>query len=224
MNSVPDKKRRIFNLKQCRVRFAWLTLVLITIALEIFLVPYFVPTITMETPQDEKYLLPWKDTFSFPYSSVRIDLEVYDLVFPDRATPWVNDVVIYSFNITNLTNRTLEINHTLSVVNPIFESFENMSVTLENGTTKSLGREKVVFKNEGINEVDIVFNITDVEKIWIEHYMWTVTRQTENSILFGKYGQILTLIILIPSTIIAIKNLKDLALKSPDEEHPGIKG
>lgn len=224
MNSVLDKARRIFNLKQCRVSFAWLTLVLAIITLEIFLLPYFVPTITMETPQDEKYLLPWKYTWNFPYFSVRIDLEVYDLVFPDRATPWVNDVVIYSFNITNLTNRTLEINHTLSIVNPIFESFENMSVTLENGTTKSLGREKVVFKNEGMNEVDIVFNITDDEYIRVEHYMYTVTRQTENSILFSKYGQILTLIILIPSTIIAIKNLKDLVLKSPCEEHPSTKG
>jgi len=151
----------------------------------------------------------------FPFM---IDLEVHDLVFPDRATPWVNDVIVYSFNITNLTNRTLEINHTLSVVNPIFESFENTSFTLNQGSTISLDREKVVFKNEGMNEVDIIFNTTDFDMIKVEHYVWTVTRQTENSILFSKYGQILTLIVLIPSTIIAIKNLKDLVIKKPPDK------
>jgi hypothetical protein len=193
-------------------------LVLGIVALEMFLIPYFVPTMRMETPQDEKYLLPWTHRLNISDFPVVIDLEVHDLVFPDRATPWVNDVIVYSFNITNLTNRTLEINHTLSVVSPIFESFENTTVTLDKGATASLDREKVVFKNEGMNEVYVVFNVTDSDRIKIEHYLWAVTQQTENSILFSKYGQILTLIVLIPSTIIAMKNLKDLVIKPSDKE------
>jgi len=201
-----------------KVNLGWLVLVLLMVSLEIFLIPYFVPTITVETPQEEKYLLPWKYTLNMSNFPVMIDLEVHDLVFPKRATPWVNDVIVYSFNITNLTNTTLKINHTLSVVNPIFESFVKTSITLNESSTISLYREKVVLKNEGINEVDMIFNITDSDRIKIEHYLWTVTQQTENSILFSKYGQILTLIVLVPSTIIAIKNLKDLVIKSPNKE------
>ena len=209
-------KTAILDLSR-RVNLTWLVLVLGIIVLEILLIPYFVPTITMETPQEEKYLLPWTYRLNYSDFPVVIDLEVHDLVFPDRATPWVNDVIVYSFNITNLINRTLVINHTLSVVSPIFESFENTTVTLEKGATASLDREKVVFKNEGINELLIIFNITNSDRIRMEHYIWTVTQQTENNILFSKYGVILTMIVLIPSTIIAIKNLKDLVMKPHDK-------
>jgi hypothetical protein len=37
-----------------KVSLAWLVLVLVIVGLEIFLVPYFIPTMTMETPQEEK--------------------------------------------------------------------------------------------------------------------------------------------------------------------------
>lgn len=200
-----------------RINLAWLGIILVIVSLEVLLVPYFVPTMTMMTPQEEKYLLPWKDTFNLSDFPISMDIEVHNLVFPDRATPLVNDVIVYSFNITNLTNRTLEINHTLCVVSPIFESFKNTSFTVNQSSTISLEREKVVFKNEGMNEVDILFNITDSDRIRIEHYLWAITQQTENSILFSKYGQILTMIVLIPSTIIALRHLKDLVIKKTQD-------
>jgi len=202
-----------------KISLAWLVLILGIVSLEILLVPYFVPTMTMPTPQEAKYLLPWNYKFNFSDFPVSIDIKVHDLVFPDRATPWVNDVILYFFNITNLTNRTLEINHTLSVVSPIFESYKNTSFTLNQSSTISLDGEEVVFKNEGMNVVDIVFNITDYS-LKVEHYLMAVTLQTEYSILFSKYGQILTLIVLVPSTVIALKHLKDLVIKkSQDGEY-----
>ncbi|MCJ7633010.1 hypothetical protein MUP77_11545 [Candidatus Bathyarchaeota archaeon] len=199
---------------------------------EIFLVPYFVPTISMQTPQEAEYMLPW--TYTIPFvndSSVRIDLEVYNLIYPDKVTPWVNDVIAYSFNITNLTNQTLSINHTIRVVSPISEQYVNMNITLDSGATKSLDRERVTLKSEGVNEIDVCFNIADYsnatspEKLLMEHYLPAITPQFEINLLFAKYGQTLTLIVLIPSTIIAIKNLKDLGLrqsteKRPNENHP----
>jgi hypothetical protein len=184
----------------------------------------------MQTPQEEKYLLPWNHSFNETSFPINVELEVHDLVFPDRATPWVNDVIVYSFNITNLTDKTFEINHTLNVVSPIFEPLVNTSVMLEGSSSANLNGEKVTLRNEGINEVDITFQVpsglisyvpppvTSVDNLTIQHYVWTVTQETEDAILFGRYGEVLTLIVLIPSTIIALKNLKDLVTKSTIDE------
>lgn len=212
-------KKAILDLSR-RVSLAWLVLVLGIVVLEIFLVPYFIPTMTIQTPQEAKYLLPWKKTFNYTEFPVSIDLEVHDLVYPDRVTPYVNDPILYSFTITNLTNETLEINHTYSVVNPIFESFGNTSIKLDRNGTANLDNEEVVLMSEGINEIELVFNVTNSDEVLrIDHYLPAITEQTEYNILFGKYGEILTLIVLIPSTIIAIKNLKDIVIKSPDKEY-----
>ncbi|MCJ7630996.1 hypothetical protein MUP77_01150 [Candidatus Bathyarchaeota archaeon] len=193
---------------------------MVIIVLEGLLVPLFVPTISIQTPQEDEYLLPWKYTCPKTLdSSIEIALEVHDLVFPERATPLVNDVIVYSFNITNLTNETLEINFRCNVVSPIFEFYGNRIIKLETGKTESIDREKVVLKNEGVNEIDLLFNITNrYENYKMEHYVWAISQQTENYLLFNKYGQILTLIVLIPSTIIAIKNLKDLVIKSNEKK------
>jgi hypothetical protein len=195
-----------------------LIFVLLIIVIEILVVLFLVPTISIQTPQEEKYLLPWKYTFpKMPDSSITIDLEVHNLVFPEKATPNVNDVIVYSFNITNLTNGTLEISHIVNVISPIFESVENRTILLESGRTENIEREKVVLKNEGVNEIAVVFNLTNKnEKYAMEHYVWAISQQTENTLLFNKYGQILTLIVLIPSTIIALRNLLELVTVSKE--------
>jgi hypothetical protein len=200
------------------LNYAWLVLVIVIIAFEIIMVLYFVPTITMPTPQEEQYGLPGRYTFiTGSDSPVSIIFEVHDLISPDQAIPYVNDPIVYSFNITNLTNGTLEINHTINVVSPILESYVNVNVTVDAGKTVSLNMEKVVLKNEGINEVDAIFNIKNNSSFKMEQYIWAITQQTEDTVLFGKYGEILTLIVLIPSTIIAIKNLKDIISEKPNK-------
>jgi len=201
------------------ISYGWLSFVTVIIALEVLLVPLLVPTIAIQTPQEEKYLLPWQYIFpTTPDSSIEIALEVHNLVFPERATPLVNDVIVYSFNITNLTNETLEINHICNVVSPVLDFYVNITIKLESGESGSISREKVALKNEGVNEIDMLFNITNRDENYkMEHYVWAISQQTENTLLFDKYGQILTLIVLIPSTIIAIKNLKELVIKPTEK-------
>jgi hypothetical protein len=214
-----------------RIELFWLVVALSAIIFELVLVPYFVPTLTIQTPQEEQYLFPWSHNFNASDFPANIGTEVHNLVFPDRATPRVNDAVVYSFNITNLTNKAFEVNQSLNVVSPNFESFADTTVTVEGNATAILSPEEVIFKNEGMNKVVIVFHVPSytvvnasssptlsVDNLTISHYVWTVTQQTENFILFGKYGQILTFIVLIPTTIIALKNFKDLVTKPKKEE------
>jgi hypothetical protein len=198
-------------LKKPRNIWFFLAIVLMLIELELLWIhslSYFLP----------KGYLPYTENFNA--SKVNIFVEVSNTLNPfseDLVTQ--NDYVVFDFEITNFEDNKLEIKYHYHFIAPNNTDWvRSGSMSLDQNETKN-GIEVIQFKDLGLNAVEFEFNIYDAKtKGFIRNSLWhfspQVISQTDAMELnYRRIYVVILILTLIPSTVIAVKNLRDLYLE-----------
>lgn len=155
-------------------------------------------------------------TSSIENPDIHVDETIYDL-FKNKAV-YKNDLVIFNISIINKNNNSIQLEHNFSLTEPDIFQYPNKSFTLDKFERINF-EDNIYIKSEGLNIVNLSYKTNNQSVLYDRIYINVLDPQTETARFIHKYSLILSIILIFPTAIIALKNLKDLLMikKTNDE-------
>jgi hypothetical protein len=179
----------------------WTILTIVFLIFYVISVFYFFPTLSYEIYGG----IPWSYSYNFTDITVKMNIQNFD----NRTWVRTGDLILCTFNVTNLSNKTIVIYHNYSMISPIEKPLGSQEFRLSNRNYIEF-TDNVFPSFEGPNQYSFVFQIKNSDSYRLEWMTNTIKWDTEISIFFNKYSQILSFVIGIPAIIVGIRNFKDI--------------